>query len=152
MCVGEECGRYRIYSFSEMNAKQMWLGNDAAIPADPADILPFPRGLTNPAHESDAMRHFRDGLAKKWRKPVHVGAKCPGDCRCVKTDEKVGGASDLETRVWRQRVEIDSVQYVISGTYALKFQDYRATCDDDDEEGGFAGPDEQRLEFERQSI
>ena len=143
MCVGEECGRYRVYSTSEMNAREYWLGTDAAVPADSAKIRPFPSGLPNREHEQEANRHFRDGLTRKWRTPVHVGNKCPGSCRCVKTDEKIGGASELETRVWRQPVVIGTSEYVISGTYTLKFQDYRATCDDATEEGDVAISDGQ---------
>lgn len=138
MCVGEPCGRYRIYTLSEMHAKWMWLGTDPATPGNPADILLFPRGLRDSGQEPEANRHFRDGLGKKWRTPVHVGDKCGGACRCVKTDEKAGGQSEIESRQWRQPVTLGDDHYVISGTYSLQFQDYKATCDDGCEEGEHA--------------
>jgi len=137
MCVGKDCGTFRVYKTTEITAVDFWTGGDAEVPANAANIFGFNR-LGNDRRREEARAKFEQGIRRRWDdKPVHGGDNCQEKCRCVMTNEQVGAESIEETRPWRQPMTLagDHAPIVVRGTYKRTFKDYKGKCDSDDEVG-----------------
>ncbi|CAN5224417.1 hypothetical protein BH10PSE9_BH10PSE9_22610 [soil metagenome] len=136
MCVGKDCGTFRVYAISDIAIKDLWLGVSGDPPTDPKDIFGI-EGLRNQKQRDEAIAKFAAGLHRRWDPPVHAGETCKGKCRCVRTQEEIGKGSEPETREWRQPMTLPTgnLMLVVRGTYKFSFRDYKGKCDSNDEVG-----------------
>ena len=135
MCVGKECGTFRVYEISEITAVSQWSGTSGKPPADEGRIFSV-NDLGSERSTNEAKAKFAEGINNRWGTPAHSGEACKNGCRCVKTTEEVGEGSENETRPWRQPMTLSNgAKIIVRGTYKKKFKDYKGKCDADDEVG-----------------
>ena len=137
MCVGKDCGTFRVYKTSEITVVDLWFGRDVEPPNDKTKIYGLD-GLGNDRQRNEAKEKFEQGIRRRWdNQQVHGGDDCPEKCRCVMTNEQVGEESVAETRPWRQPMVLTNgnAPVVIRGTYKRTFRDYKGKCDSNDEVG-----------------
>ncbi len=148
MCVGKNCGTFRVYVTSEPTAEEYWRGLETTPPDDEDDIKPL-TDINNENIRNEAIAKYKQGIENRWGAPAHSGEECPNGCRCVMTTEQIGEDSVEEVRPWRQPMTLSNgARMVVRGTYKKKFGDYKGECDSNDEVGEPISWEESDVEYE----